>query len=274
MEIFEPLQEDTILKEYIDLELAGLITGIAGSAIVLVNFALFLIQTADMKDSFKVDSKLSKRINGILNTTEWKVHIVKEKQPNAFAINGPHVFVTTGLIKLATENELTAILLHEVYHTKFNHSYKQLAYKYPLFYLCVFVAVTIGMALNTSLFLAFLIFRLINLISDIPYKIIIGRMHENKADNYAIQLGYGKDLVSILKKLEKIYIASMKDCTGACKVINAMDEALDEHPPLKKRIEIVLKKTDELQSVLATKNIKSVVKFIIGTPRENGQTPK
>jgi Zn-dependent protease with chaperone function len=273
MEIFEPLQEDVILKEEIDLELAGLITGIAGSVMVLFNFALFLIQSASMKDAFKVDTKLSKRINDILNTTEWKVHVVKEKQPNAFAINGPHVFVTTGLIKLATENELTAILLHEVYHTKFNHSYKQLAYKYPLFYLCIFVAMPAAMA-HSSLFIALVIFRIASLISDIPYKIIIGRMHENKADNYAIQFGYGKELVSILKKLGKIYLASMKECTGVCKAINAMDEAIDEHPPLKKRIEIVLRKTDELQSVATTKSVKSVVKFIIGTPRENGQTPK
>ena len=45
MEIFEPLQEDVILKEDIDLDLAGLltVTGIAGSVGVLIHFALFLI---------------------------------------------------------------------------------------------------------------------------------------------------------------------------------------------------------------------------------------
>ena len=99
-------------------------------------------------------------------------------------------------------------------------------------------------------------------------------MEENQTDNYAIQMGYGKDLVSIMKKFEKIYLKSMKNCTGMCKIINAIDESIDEHPVLKKRIETILRKTGELADVLKTKDMKKVAKLTIGSPREYGQTVK
>ena len=281
MELFQPIREEVILKEGIidavtdafnSLSDEAKLTIGGGSLLVLYHFVMFLMFAATVKSVTKVDAEWSKKLNKILNTNKWKVHIIKEKQPNAMAINGPHVFVTTGLLKLATENEVMAILLHEVYHINNHHIYKKIAYQYPLFYLCM--ALAVSSVTVVGLYMPLLVFVISNAIVQIPYSITIGRMHENKSDNYAIQMGYGKELASVMKKFEKVYLKSLKECKGMCKIIHSIDEAIDEHPPLKDRIETILRKTDELKSAIESNSIKSIVKFVIGSSREYGQTVK
>ena len=56
----------------------------------------------------------------------YKFHVIQGRQINAFSIPGGHVYVTTALVRLANDNELGAVLCHEVGHLVARHSLKTL----------------------------------------------------------------------------------------------------------------------------------------------------
>ena len=58
---------------------------------------------------------------------EYQFHLVQDPSPNAFALPGGYLYVTTGLIPiLESEDELACILGHEIVHSNNRHSVKQL----------------------------------------------------------------------------------------------------------------------------------------------------
>lgn len=236
-----------------------------GSGLILANFISFLLVTSNMKSSLKVDKQLTTRLNKILKPPKpYIVHTVKDKEANAFAVGGKHVFITSGLKKFLNPREVDAVLLHEVYHNKDLHIYKKMAYDYPLFYMAVAGAIVFGSATAQPI-LGFLAFVMILKIAKIPYNITVGRRHERKADDYAVQFGYGQDLINALKKLERQYkkLMATQECDGLCRIINKIDEAIDEHPTTKKRIESILKKANKLGAVLKTKSFGKIRDFVM-----------
>lgn len=52
----------------------------------------------------------------------YKFYIFEDKDINAFAAPGGHVYITTGLMKIATDDELAAVLAHEIGHVVARHS--------------------------------------------------------------------------------------------------------------------------------------------------------
>jgi len=56
----------------------------------------------------------------------YKFHVIQGREINAFSLPGGHVYVTTALVRLANENELGAVLCHEVGHIVARHSLKTL----------------------------------------------------------------------------------------------------------------------------------------------------
>ena len=53
---------------------------------------------------------------------EFKFYLIKSQEPNAFAIPGGYVFVTTGLLVLAeNEQEIAGVLSHEIAHVTMRH---------------------------------------------------------------------------------------------------------------------------------------------------------
>jgi len=56
----------------------------------------------------------------------YKFHVIQGRQINGFSIPGGHVYVTTALVQLANDNELGAVLCHEVGHIVARHSLKTL----------------------------------------------------------------------------------------------------------------------------------------------------
>jgi predicted Zn-dependent protease len=53
---------------------------------------------------------------------EFKFYVIKAQDPNAFAIPGGYIFVTTGLIVLAeSEQEIAGVLAHEISHVTGRH---------------------------------------------------------------------------------------------------------------------------------------------------------
>ncbi|NIO04309.1 MAG: M48 family metalloprotease [Proteobacteria bacterium] len=70
-----------------------------------------------------IDS-LGERLVSSASTSEFPIRffIIKRSEPNAFAIPGGRIFVTTGLIRLVdSEDELAAVLSHEIAHVVRRH---------------------------------------------------------------------------------------------------------------------------------------------------------
>jgi predicted Zn-dependent protease len=56
----------------------------------------------------------------------YKFHVIQSREINGFSLPGGHVYITTALLKLANDNELAAVLAHEVGHLVARHSLKTL----------------------------------------------------------------------------------------------------------------------------------------------------
>src|SRR4030042_2375078 len=53
---------------------------------------------------------------------DYHFYVVKEQEPNAFAIPGGHIFVTSGLIRFVdSEDELAGVIGHESAHSVLRH---------------------------------------------------------------------------------------------------------------------------------------------------------
>ena len=58
---------------------------------------------------------------------DYEIHLVPDMSPNAFALPGGHLFITTGLIPiLESEDELACIIGHEIIHSNNRHTIKQM----------------------------------------------------------------------------------------------------------------------------------------------------
>ncbi|HEY3412654.1 MAG TPA: M48 family metallopeptidase [Armatimonadota bacterium] len=61
-------------------------------------------------------------------TWTYKFHVVEDKEVNAFAIPGGNVYMYTGLLdRITTDDELAAVLGHEMTHVRAQHWAKQVA---------------------------------------------------------------------------------------------------------------------------------------------------
>jgi len=56
----------------------------------------------------------------------YKFHVIESKEINGLSLPGGHIYITTGLLKLANDNELASVLAHEVGHIAARHSLKTL----------------------------------------------------------------------------------------------------------------------------------------------------
>ena len=56
----------------------------------------------------------------------YKFHVIQSREVNGFSLPGGHVYITTGLLRRATDDELASVLAHEVGHVVARHSLKTL----------------------------------------------------------------------------------------------------------------------------------------------------
>lgn len=59
-------------------------------------------------------------------TLLYKFHVIQSRQINGFSLPGGHVYVTTALLKMASDNELASVLAHEIGHVVARHGLKTL----------------------------------------------------------------------------------------------------------------------------------------------------
>ncbi len=257
------IQEDTI-QEMDPITISVLAFG---SLMVITNLVMLFLSSASLIRSTKVNKPLSEKVNKILNSgNKWIVHNYATKDPNAFALGfGRHIFITSGLLKILDNDEIEAILLHEIYHNEKKHTPKNLAYKYPLYYLIAFIGTTV-IAANTFI-LAFIAMYIATNIGDIVFRITAARKMEYNADSYAAKQGYGRQLISAFKKIEQWAKTKIKvkKCDRVCQVVGKIDKAIDEHPEAQKRIENILRHTNELEKAIRSKSFKKIKAFVTKT---------
>jgi metalloendopeptidase OMA1, mitochondrial len=64
---------------------------------------------------------------------KWEFHLIDDDTPNAFALPGGFVGVNTGLFKIVqTEDELAAVIAHEIGHVAANHHNERLSTQYAV----------------------------------------------------------------------------------------------------------------------------------------------
>lgn len=56
----------------------------------------------------------------------YKFHVIESREINGLSLPGGHIYITTGLLKIANDNELASVLGHEVGHIAARHSLKTL----------------------------------------------------------------------------------------------------------------------------------------------------
>ena len=56
----------------------------------------------------------------------YQFKIIKDKELNAFAIPGGFIYVNSGLLEAANNDELACVLAHEIGHVAARHSVKKL----------------------------------------------------------------------------------------------------------------------------------------------------
>jgi Zn-dependent protease with chaperone function len=97
--------------------------------------------------------------------------------------------------------------------------------------------------------------------------ITLGKWREIAADKSVVKYGYGEDLISALKKIEKEYRKANRGCTGFCRTLENFIRFFDEHPSLETRTRKILEKMDEVKDKTVTQ-IKSWVQDMV-TSEEN-----
>lgn len=115
--------------------------------------------------------------SGIAGDGEWTITVINEPgETNAFVIPGGHVFVFTGILDIAQdEDAVAAVLSHEIAHNVAHHAAERMSKAFPL----LIAAVGIAYFLDTSLQLSQ---ALVGYLLELPSS----RKHEAEADHIGL----------------------------------------------------------------------------------------
>ena len=152
----------------------------------------------------------------------YQFKIIKDKELNAFAIPGGFIYVNSGLLEAANNDELACVLAHEIGHVAARHSVKKL--QAVLGYQIVMnIALGLGGTKTTTQAMD-IVFNLVNL----GYS----RQDESLADKLAVKYAKraGFNPYAMITFLEKLQKEAQKRGPNFNLVF------LSSHPPLEERI--------------------------------------
>jgi predicted Zn-dependent protease len=161
--------------------------------------------------------------------------VVEDKELNAFAIPGGFVYVNSGIIHAAKEDELACVLAHEIGHIAARHSVKKL--QTSLGYQII-MNIVLGVSGNQAVTKATgIVFELVSL----GYS----RQDESLADRLAVRYAYKagfnpNGMVTFLKKLQQ---------EAEKRGPNFNIVFLSSHPPIEERIKNVKIEIEKLSSL-------------------------
>ena len=227
----------------------------------------FFIGALTFYNSSKRDEELTTFIQKLLKSSKWKVKIVnfdqKEKIYNAFSIGTRTVFLTKDLREALTFRECVAIALHEISHSK--------TWDVQIGFLAetttgmaallgtIAIVMSTGIAAVPAVPILLFFFNLV--LASMADKAVSRRL-EMKSDAFATKHGFGNELVTSLKKIDKLNkVRTMKCASAFCKVGRKIEGLLSSHPETKERIENVLKKKEFYEDLLKNpRRLMSLVK--------------
>lgn len=136
----------------------------------------------------------------------YKFFAVESDITNAFAAAGGKVFITTALLNsLESEEELEAILAHEIAHVELRHGYRQFRSAQKAAFWGGIIAIAVGAGNQAA-------FDLVNILNQIASSIVLSghnRRYESEADSLSYiyfesnNLGNGKtSFRNVLRKLQ------------------------------------------------------------------------
>jgi len=64
--------------------------------------------------------------SSLRSTLTYKFHVIQSREINGFSLPGGQIYITTALLRMATDDELGGVLCHEVGHVVARHSLKTL----------------------------------------------------------------------------------------------------------------------------------------------------
>jgi heat shock protein HtpX len=167
------------------------------------------------------------------------IYVIDSMAVNACAVGLRTVAVTKGAIKAFSTEQLKGIISHEIAHILNADTFAKIKILIGngIFTLCIFMAKLVWWLIGrvpafrnpmqaVSRLLDILVFAFL-----FPMMIVMAisdRKAERRADSYAVEIGYGEDLVGALYVLEKI---SLKGLEGM------IAKLLSTHPRVTSRIE-------------------------------------
>lgn len=244
------------------------VVGTIALAIFIVNLAIVLIQvciTFFVVGTKRIaDPKLTSVVRDIVHDNELTCYKIPDPTPNAFNIGTSSLYYYTGIHKLVGDKELIAIMLHEYGHYVGGHVWEKLA---GLTVAIGLLAGTMALVLSGLPVIAGSIAIVIVQILFGPVVMaimnkLIGRPQEYFADSYAAKHGYGRELITALKKLDSYIRGEL--CKGLtkqdCDDIIKDRHRWDEHPELEDRIRNILDNS-LVKRVIATRNMTLITAF-------------
>jgi len=157
----------------------------------------------------------------------YQFRIIEDKELNAFACPGGFVYINSGLMDAATDDELAGVIGHEIGHIAARHSVKKL--QASLGYQLI-MNIAMGITKNKSLGKATdVVFSLVNLGYSRQDEFLSDRL----AVKYTLRAGFNpQGIVTFFYKLKK---------ASESKGTNYKLVFLSSHPPIEERIEKVEK---------------------------------
>ena len=153
----------------------------------------------------------------------WDSSSSNEKNAFVSGVFKPSLFLSSSLIEELNDKELMAVVLHEIGHIKNKHSLKAMFFKLAIFVLVTFLFYYTMIINKYNIFVILglgILFGVILLLN-----VLKSKKQEDEADLYVSQQGYGKELISALRKV------NLDD-----DVCSKVDELFSSHPSLDNRI--------------------------------------
>lgn len=194
------------------------------------------IQKARSQGAVDVDAAQTKRVRAISQRLvqqvgvfrpdaanwNWEVHVLKSDEVNAWCMPGGKMAVYSGLIQKinATDDELAAVMGHEIAHALREHSREQVSQQ---------MATNIGLSVLSAVIGNAAVGDMGSTLTDVMFTLPNSRTHELEADRIGVELaaraGYDpRAAISLWKKMEQL--------SGA----GGPPEILSTHPSPQSRI--------------------------------------
>jgi predicted Zn-dependent protease len=153
---------------------------------------------------------------------------MRDKEINAFATPGGHIYVTSALVNLASDQELSSVLAHEVGHVVARHSLKTLQQAQMLGGIADLISSVTGIAGDTAGQLGSMAAKIVGsgLLS------INNREEEREADflgvHTMVKAGYDSSgMVTMFQKIQRVGESDS----------NLLNAIFADHPEVEERIE-------------------------------------